>query len=232
MHAHFFQHVPYEGIGNIEPWLIAKGYEITSTRFYKADQLPDYKKVDLLIVMGGPMSVNHEGNFPWLAAEKEFIRNCIGAEKPVLGICLGSQLIANAMGARVYRNPEKEIGWFPVQGIGHSDSSIFRFPYAFEVFHWHGDTFDLPEGAIQLASSEATKNQAFQLGKSVIGIQFHPETTPALLNEMLSHGRQELVKSGYVQSEQEILAIRPQQYQVISSLMGEVLTFLVSASPL
>jgi GMP synthase-like glutamine amidotransferase len=232
MRAHYFQHVPFEGIGNIEPWLIAKGYEITSTRFYKAAELPDYKKVDLLIIMGGPMSVNDEEKFPWLVAEKEFIRNCIEAGKPVLGICLGSQLIANAMGAKVYRNREKEIGWFPVKGIEHPDPSTFRFPYTFEVFHWHGDTFDLPEGAICLASSEATINQAFQLGKSTIGIQFHPETTPALLQEMIPHGRHELVPSNYVKSEQEILGIRPQQYQVISSIMGEVLTFLVSASPL
>lgn len=226
MHAHYFQHVPFEGIGNIEPWLIAKGYEITSTQFYKSSQLPDYKKVDLLIIMGGPMSVNDEDRFPWLVAEKQFIRNCIAAGKPVLGICLGSQLIANAMGATVYRNAEKEIGWFPVKGIEPPDAAIFRFPYTFEVFHWHGDTFDLPKDAIRLASSEATKNQAFQIGSSTIGIQFHPEVTPDSLNEMLSHGRQELIKSDYVQSEKEILDIRPQQYQVISSLMNGVLEFL------
>jgi GMP synthase-like glutamine amidotransferase len=231
MNAHFFQHVPFEGIGNIEPWLIAKGYEITSTQFYKNSQLPDYQKIDLLIIMGGPMSVNDEAKYPWLVAEKQFIRNCIEAGKSVLGICLGSQLIANAMGASVYRNHEKEIGWFPVKGIEHPDPLTFRFPYTFEVFHWHGDTFDLPKGAVRLARSETTENQAFQLGKSVVGIQFHPEATPALLQEMVSHGRSELVVSNYVQSEKDILGIRPQQYHVISSLMGEVLTFLVSASP-
>jgi GMP synthase-like glutamine amidotransferase len=230
MHAHYFQHVPFEGIGNIEPWLIAKGYEITSTQFYKSSQLPDYKKVDLLIIMGGPMSVNDEVKFPWLVAEKQFIRDCIRSGKPVLGICLGSQLIANAMGAKVYRNRENEIGWFPVKGIEPPDPSTFRFPYTFEVFHWHGDTFDLPEGAIRLASSEATQNQAFQLGKSAIGIQFHPEVTPGLLKEMVVHGRKELVVSNYCQSETEILGIRPQQYQVMSSLMGEVLDFLTGRS--
>jgi GMP synthase-like glutamine amidotransferase len=117
-----------------------------------------------------------------------------------------------------------------VKGIEPPDPSVFRFPYTFEVFHWHGDTFDLPLGAIRLASSKATQNQAFQIGKSAIGIQFHPEITPALLMEMLSHGRQELVKSDYVQSEQEIQGVRPEQYQVISSLMGEVLTFLTGKS--
>lgn len=226
MYAHFFQHVPFEGIGNIEPWLIAKGFEIASTRFYKDSQLPDYEKVDLLIIMGGPMSVNDEDKFPWLVTEKLFIRKCIESGKGVLGICLGSQLIANAMGASVYQNREREIGWFPVNGIEPPDASTFRFPYTFEVFHWHGDTFDLPQGAIRLASSQATENQAFQIGKSAIGIQFHPEITPALLKEMLSHGRKELDPATYVQSEQEILGIRPQQYQVVSSLMGEVLAFL------
>ncbi len=232
MNAHFFQHVPFEGIGNIEPWLLAKGYEITSTQFYKHIQLPDYKKVDLLIIMGGPMSVNDEDVYPWLVKEKQFIRDCIGVGKAVLGICLGSQLIASAMGARVYRNPEKEIGWFPVQGIEPHDPMIFRFPSTFEVFHWHGDTFDLPKGSVHIARSEACKNQAFQLGKSVIGIQFHPETTPELLQEMISHGHEELVKSRYIQSEKEILGVRPEQYQVIQSLMGEVLAFLTGGKVL
>jgi GMP synthase-like glutamine amidotransferase len=232
MHAHFFQHVPYEGIGNIEPWLRAHGFEITSTHFYKPSQLPDYKKINFLIVMGGPMSVNDESEFPWLVEEKQFIRNCIEAGKPVLGICLGSQLIASAMGARVYHNREREIGWFEVQGIEPPDAYTFRFPSTFEVFHWHGDTFDLPKGAIRLAGSEATKNQAFQLGKSVIGIQFHPETTPGLLHEMISHSRGELITSRYIQSEKEILGIKPQQYQVIRSLMGEVLAFVTGGKDL
>lgn len=226
MNAHFFQHVSYEGIGNIDPWLRSHEYEISSTHFYKITQLPDYKKVDFLIVMGGPMSVNDEAKFPWLAGEKRFIRNCIEAGKPVLGICLGSQLIANAMGARVYRNKEKEIGWFTVQGTEPPDAETFRFPSTFEVFHWHGDTFDLPPGAVRIARSEATENQSYQLGKSVIGIQFHPEVTPALIQEMVSHGRQELASAKFVQSEEEILGVGTQQYQVISSLMGEVLSFL------
>lgn len=226
MHAHFLQHVPFEGLGNIEPWLRANGYEIIATQFYKSAQLPDPEKIDLLIIMGGPMSVNDEDKFPWLVSEKSFIRDCIEAGKPVLGICLGSQLIANAMGARVYRNNEKEIGWFPVQGMEPDDPMTFRFPLTFDVFHWHGDTFDLPVGAIRLASSEATKNQAFQIGKSVIGIQFHPESTPSLLQEMVMHGQKDLIRSRYVQSGEEILGVRPQQYQVISSLMGEVLSFL------
>lgn len=226
MHAHFLQHVPFEGPGNIEPWLRAKGFEITATQFYKSAQLPDPEKVDLLIVMGGPMSVNNEVEFPWLVAEKKFIRECIGAGKSVLGICLGAQLIANTMGARVYPNHAKEIGWFQVQGIPSPDRSTFQFPPWTHVFHWHGDTFDLPNGAVCIARSEGCENQAFQLDRSVIGLQFHLETTPESLRQLVSHCREDLVPSKYVQSETEILSAAPEKYRVINNLMGEVLAFL------
>ena len=226
MRAHFLQHVPFEGLGNIEPWLKAKRYEITVTQFYEQAQLPDPEKIDFLIIMGGPMSVNDERAFPWLVAEKLFIRNCIDAGKPVLGICLGSQLIANASGARIYQNHEKEIGWFPVQGVPSADSSVFRFPASVKMFHWHGDTFDLPPGAVHIARSEGCENQAFQIGKSVIGLQFHPETTFGSLMEMISHSGTELRLSKYVQSEKTILAAKKEQYEVLKNLMEEVLAFL------
>lgn len=226
MRAHFFQHVVFEGLGNIEPWLIARGYEITATKFYKKAELPDPDAIELLIIMGGPMNVNDEGQYPWLVAEKRFIRECIRAGKPVLGICLGSQLIASALGARVYRNHENEIGWFPVHGIPAPDPSVFQFPASVEVFHWHGDTFDLPQGAIHLARSEACENQAFLIGKSVIGLQFHPETTDGSLREMISHSGKELKPAKYIQSEKVILGVQQEKYQVLNNLMGEVLAFL------
>jgi GMP synthase-like glutamine amidotransferase len=229
MRAHYLQHVPFEGLGSIESWLRAAGYEITHTRFFESVRLPDPREIDLVIVMGGPMSVNDEGEFPWLVPEKEFIRRAIGAGKSVLGVCLGAQLIASAMGARVYRNPVKEIGWFAVQGVGPVDGSTFRFPPAAEVFHWHGETFDLPPGAIRLASSEGCENQAFQLGQSVIGLQFHLETTPESAREIVSHCRAELSPSPYVQSETTILAAPPERYRAINNLMGAVLSFLQGA---
>jgi GMP synthase-like glutamine amidotransferase len=226
MHAHWLQHVPFEGLGSIEPWLEKAGYEITGSQFFKTADLPDAKTIDLLVIMGGPMSVNEEDEFPWLISEKQFIREVIKSGKPVLGICLGAQLIANAMGAGVFRNPLKEIGWFPVHAVNSHDNSVFHFPPSATVFHWHGETFDLPSGAMRLAKSEGCENQAFQLGKSVIGMQFHPETTAESAKEMISHCRSELVPSTYIQTEEEMLSATPNRYSAINQLMDSILDFL------
>jgi GMP synthase-like glutamine amidotransferase len=110
MNAHYLQHVPFEGLGSIESWLEAAGHKITKTQFYKSANLPEPDQLDLLIVMGGPMSVNDEDALPWLVQEKRFIRDIIRTGKPVLGVCLGAQLIASALGARVYKNAAKEFG--------------------------------------------------------------------------------------------------------------------------
>lgn len=227
MRAHTLQHVPFEGLGSIAPWLAAAGYDVTSTRFYQSAELPDVNEIDLLVVMGGPMSVNDEDQYPWLAAEKRFIRAAVQAGKPVLGVCLGAQLLASAAGARVFANLQKEIGWFPVQGIAGVDGH-FRFPPSATVFHWHGETFDLPAGAVRLAHSDACPNQAFQLGSSVIGLQFHLETTPDSARQLVDNCRDELIPAKYVQSEEQILAAGEETYQPINRLMGEVLAYLTA----
>jgi GMP synthase-like glutamine amidotransferase len=227
MRAHYLQHVPFEGPGSIVPWLAAAGYGMTNTRFFASAALPDPGTIDLLVVMGGPMSVHDEGEFPWLVSEKRFIREVIDSGTPVLGICLGAQLIASAMGAKVYRNPVKEIGWFPIHGIAANDSSFFCFPQSEKVFHWHGETFDLPPGATRLAKSEGCENQAFQLGRSVIGLQFHLETTPESVRELVANCRDELIPARYIQTEEEILSAGPARYQAIHRLMGGILSFLL-----
>jgi GMP synthase-like glutamine amidotransferase len=232
MRAHYLQHVPFEGLGSIEPWLRAAGYKITNTRFFESASLPSLNEFDLLIVMGGPMSVNDEVDFPWLVEEKLFIRIAIEAGKAVLGICLGAQLIASAMGAKVYRNPVKEIGWFPIKGVSPSVELAFHFPTSEEAFHWHGETFDLPPEGIHLARSDGCENQAFQLGQSVIGLQFHLETTPESVHELISQCRTELIESTYVQSEETILAAPPERYHVINDLMDNVLSFLIESNGL
>jgi GMP synthase-like glutamine amidotransferase len=206
--------------------LLAKGYEGTHTRFFESADFPDTKAIDLLVIMGGPMSVNDEDEFPWIVAEKQFIREVIQSGTPVLGICLGAQMIASAMGARVFPNPVKEIGWLPINAVGCNDSANFDFPSSETVFHWHGETFDLPPGGVRLAKSEGCENQAFQIGKSVIGLQFHLETTPESAGQIVFHCRDELVPSTYVQTEEEILSVTPDRYESINRLMESILDYL------
>ncbi len=226
MHAHIFQHIPFEGPGNIELWLRENGYEISSTHFYRPFELPAPGKVDFLIIMGGPMSVNDENKFPWLIKEKQFIREFIGTGKPVLGICLGAQMIASALEAKVYPNKNKEIGWFPITGLKPPQISTFQFPISFTFLHWHGETFDLPAGAFRIAGSDGCKNQAFQVGRNVIAIQFHPEATPKTVQDFVFHFRNELVPGKYIQSEDEILMASPARFVELQEIMYGVLRYL------
>lgn len=228
MQAHYLQHVPFEGLGSIETWLKNAGYKTTVTRFYQSALLPDVETVDLLIILGGPMSANDEEHFPWLRMEKVFIRQIIEAGKPVIGICLGAQLIASSLGEAVYPNRRKEIGWFPVQGYSHQDESLFSFPEETEVFHWHGETFDLPPEGVLLASSDGCKNQAFQLGATVIGLQFHLEITPETVKALVNNCRDELQPSKFVQPEPVIIDKSPKKYLVLNELMGEILSFVTA----
>jgi len=226
MRAHYLQHVPFEGLGSIESWLQNAGYEISNTQFFNSGILPGIDEIDLLVVMGGPMSVNDEPEHPWLVEEKKFIKSIIEAGKPVLGICLGAQLIANSMGGKVFSNSEKEIGWFPIEAVDPDSSTVFRFPKEAVVFHWHGETFSLPAGAVQIAKSKGCNNQAFQIGGNVIGLQFHLETTPESAQAIVENCRDELVEGLYIQSEAEILSTPKERYSSINSLMGSILEYL------
>jgi GMP synthase-like glutamine amidotransferase len=207
LRIHYFQHVLNEGLGSIEEWTSLSGHSLTSTRFFESASLPEISEIDWLIIMGGPMSVHDEEQFPWLADEKKFILQAIDAGKTVLGICLGSQLISAALGARVYKNDEREIGWFDVELTCFAKSSnlVFDIENKMKVFHWHGDTFDLPENAIHLAYSKGCKNQAYIYKDKVLALQFHLETTEDSLTEMLKGGIDEGVNGRYIQSEKEIL---------------------------
>jgi len=172
------------------------------------------------------MSVNDGQEYPWLTAEKQFIKNAVEAEIPVLGICLGAQLIANSIGGKVSQNSVKEIGWFPIKAVKPKRSSAFQFPEETDVFHWHGETFSLPSGAVQIARSEGCENQAFQIGNNIIGLQFHLETTPISAQAIVENCRDELVDGEYIQSESSILSVSDERYLSINSLMANVLEYL------
>jgi len=227
MKVHYLQHVPFEGLGSMELWLNKAGVVISRTRLFEDDLLPDSSDLDFLIVLGGPMSVNDIDKYPWLVEEKRFIRNMILEGKPVLGICLGAQLIAHSMGGDVFPNRVKEIGWFPIRGVKPVEEGVFQFPESVEVFHWHGETFSLPEGAVLLAQSEGCKNQAFQIGKKVLGLQFHLETTPRSARALVENCRDELVSAEYIQTEDRILSESSDHFDLINGLMGDVLESLI-----
>ena len=227
MRAHIFQHLAFEGPGNIQPWLQNAGYYISFTVFSVDPKLPDIHNIDFLVIMGGSMSVNDEDKHPWLISEKQFIRDFVATGKPVLGICLGAQLIANSLGAKVYPNKTKEIGWFPVSGLKPPQISNFQFPVSFTTLHWHGDTFDLPEGAVLLASSEATKHQAFQYGNKVLAIQFHPEANMETLEDFCFHFKSELVMGNFIQDEEEIKSGLEKNLTEMQDLINQILRFLL-----
>lgn len=227
MRAHWFQHVAFEGLGSIAGWLAARGIETTCTRFDQAAKLPELADLDWLIVMGGPMSVNDEHLHPWLVDEKRFVRDAMAAGRRVLGICLGAQLMASALGARVYPNAAREIGWHPIDGVAPpAGRPAFRFPAQAPVFHWHGETFELPAGSVHSARSVGCEHQAFQLGARAIGLQFHLEMTPEGAAALVVNCPGDLRPGSFVQSEQAIRSAPPRQYQVANALMCDVLDYL------
>lgn len=232
MKIHWFQHVPFEGLGAIESWLLARGHTLTCTRFYAGETAPaETDGFDWLIVMGGPMNVYHYRDFPWLRGEKRVIREAVAANKRVLGVCLGAQLIADALGGKVYQNAEKEIGWFPINAVPEGEVSAFAFPEEASVFHWHGDTFSLPPGGVWLARSAGCEHQAFAVGARVLGMQFHLEMTAADVERIVAECADELEPATYVQSRAEILAGSTSERPESSALLERLLERMEQGEP-
>jgi len=207
MQIQCFRHVSFEGPGWIADWVEERRHRMEVTRFYESHVLPDMEKIDLLIIMGGPMNVFDSHIYPWLEAEIEWVRKFIASDKPVLGICLGAQIIAASLGAEVYPGKEKEIGWYDVRFLPClGDYKICPdLPGSRKVFHWHGDTFDIPSKAVRIAESKAFPNQGFLYFDRVLALQFHLELGPENVRELVKHCRDELVPGPYIQTEEELL---------------------------
>ena len=208
MKLHYFQHEPFEGIGMIAEWAAQRGHTLVQTAFFAAaPSLPALSDYDALIIMGGSMGVYDEDQYPWLVAEKAHIRAAITAGLPVLGICLGAQLIAASLGAKVAPQTHKEIGWFPVAmtEAGAQHPLLSGFNSAMTVYHWHGDRFELPAGAVHLMSSAACDNQAFLVGARTVGLQFHLEMDAAAVQAIVKECGHELEHGPWIQSGEEML---------------------------
>ena len=228
MRIHSLQHVPFEDIGSLAQDVAANGHSLTTTHWYQGDSAPALNSFDILIVMGGPMGIYDDDIYPWLTEEKTLIAAAISAGKKIMGICLGAQLIACVLGAKVTRNAHREIGWFPLQIttelIDHPIAKILAECH--QVFHWHGDTFEIPAQAQLLASSEACAHQAYVIDNQIYGFQFHLETTEASASALIQHCGEDLDNSTYVQSADDIMQDKT-KFVAINTAMSAVFAQLL-----
>jgi GMP synthase (glutamine-hydrolysing) len=183
-----FQHVAYEILGTLNPLFKEEGFRIRYVNFEREpDAIPDVDAYDGLVILGGPMGVNDSDGYPHLNNEVQAIQKAIEKNIPILGICLGAQLIAKALGGEVRKNIIKEIGWFDIVTTeeGQNDPLLKKFSHQEKICQWHQDTFDLPTGSVHLASSKDCENQAFRFGDKVYGFQFHLEVDQQMIERWL-----------------------------------------------
>ncbi len=177
-----FQHIDCEGPGTLEEFLRSKGIKLQILKPFKGDAIPE-QLGEGLVILGGPMGVYEESRYPWMSEELNAIRACLRTGRPILGICLGSQMLAAASGGQVYKGALPEVGWYPLSLTydGRMDPLFLGLDESPMAFHWHGDTFSLPPGSLRLAESALTRNQAFRVGVNAYGFQFHLETTEEMV---------------------------------------------------
>jgi len=198
MRLQVFQHVPFEGPAEIARWARERGHSLSVTPWYEGASAPDLAAIDGLIVMGGPMNIYEHRQYPWLRAEKEFLTQALEHGRPVVGICLGAQLLADVLGGRVYQNPVREIGWWPVRWreAARASPGWDFLPTTSTPLHWHGDTFSLPPAAQWLAETDDCAHQAFAWGRLALGLQFHLEASNESLGALIKHCGHELNGGG------------------------------------
>ena len=208
MRWHCLQHLPNEGPGHAAEWLAVHGHTLTFTRLFEPNPVfPDINEFDGLLILGGAMSVHDEATFPWLVQEKTFVRDVLRAGKVTLAICLGAQLVAEALGAEVRPNHEPEIGFwtvrFSAKALEHP--LLLGWPEKAAVLHWHLDTFTVPPGAIRVGMSAGCATQGFVWGDGIIGLQFHPEMTVEMVEQLMEfEGHEAAEEQQFVQTAEQI----------------------------
>ena len=210
MRWHCIQHLPGEGPGHAADWLAAHGHSLTFTRLFEPEpEFPAITEFDGLIVLGGAMSVHDEGEFPWLMAEKAFLRKVLRAGKITLGICLGAQLLALALGGEVKRNHEPEIGFWTVRFSARAlEHPLLRgWPEKAAVLHWHSDTFTVPPGGQRVGMSAGCATQGFVWGDGIVGLQFHPEMGVEMVEQLMAaENHEQAEEQEFVQTAGQIRA--------------------------
>ena len=203
------QHDPLDGPGALLEWAESRGHSVACCLICQGEPLPPLESFDMLVSLGGPMGAYQEEKHPWLADEKEYLRMALAAGKKILGLCLGCQLLADALGGKAFRHTCKEFGWQPIDPLP-SGAAWFGTTEVFKAFQWHGDTYSLPPGAVQLARNQAAEQQAFFLeapgGGKVLGLQFHLEWTERMAREALAEPGVAPPPSPSVQTPEEILS--------------------------
>lgn len=203
-----FQHTEEENPGSLTTWLSSVNFPFQVHHIYRGEAMPAPENFDWLVVLGGPMNVEEVEKHPWLLAEKAFIKNWLLSKKPLLGICLGGQLLAEALGGKVSKNSQREIGFHPVHRTGQSHPAFSDWPESLSVFQWHEDRFSLPPGCRSILTSTVCEHQAFALNDHTVGFQFHPESSESwILGNFVGFSPEAGEK--YVQSKEECAALIP-----------------------
>jgi GMP synthase (glutamine-hydrolysing) len=216
-----FQHDPYDGPGYLGEALLRQGARLTIVRLDNYQAVPDISTHDMLLVMGGGMNVYEEDKYPWLVEETQAIRRAVNSGKAVLGICLGGQLLAKALGAQVHLGAATEIGLTPITltEAGESDP-LFAGLAQVEAVEWHDDTFEIPSGAVALARSEGCAHQAFRFGQYAYGLQFHPEVSPVMLAEWIKDAGELIDRSSFQNAvESKVASLQTQADRLVDNFV-------------
>jgi GMP synthase-like glutamine amidotransferase len=225
MHIHYFQHVGFEDAAFILSWARQKGHSVSKTLLFAGEGPEAVWDYNMLVVMGGPMNIYEHDKYPWLVSERRAIRKAIDNGKYVLGICLGAQLVADVLGAKVTANAHKEIGWLPV--VQTSETISLRpfdaLPEEYMAFHWHGDTFGIPQGALLQGSTAGCANQGFMYHDTVIGLQYHIEATHGSVESLIDNCGNELVPGQYIHPAEKIRQDTKALSRAANGLIGKML---------